>query len=260
MLKPHAVNGLHYYTFEVLDRYGVCHAIFTRRGGVSPAPWASLNLGGSVGDEVERVRENRKRAFEALGLSVHRTYDVWQVHSAEVVCVDQPKEPNQPLQQADAILTDKKGITLLMRFADCVPILLFDKRKGVIGIAHAGWQGTILGIAAKAVQKMSETYGSNPKDIWAGIGPSIGGHHYPVGVEVWEQALAQIPHVAPQCFETIQGEYRFDLWLANQLLLEQAGVGEIEIAGLCTACNLQDWYSHRAEKGKTGRFGVVIRL
>ncbi len=259
-MNCHTANGLHYYTFEVLDHYGVPHAIFTRRGGVSPQPWASLNLGGSVGDEIERVRENRKRALDAVGFSIHSTYDVWQVHSAEVVCVDKPKEPEQPYHKADAILTDKKGVTLFMRFADCVPILLFDKKKSVIGIAHAGWQGTLLGIAARVVQMMELTYGSNAEDIWAGIGPSIGAHHYPVGVEVWKQAVEKMPFVAEKSFEIDQGQYRFDLWLANQLILEQVGVRDIEVSGLCTACNLENWYSHRAENGKTGRFGVMIGL
>jgi YfiH family protein len=259
-LNCHKVNGLQYYTFEALDRYGVPHAIFSRRGGVSPYPWASLNLGGSVGDEIERVRENRKRALDAIDLSIYSTYDVWQVHSAEVLCADKPREPDQTYQKADAILTDKKGVTLLMRFADCVPILLFDKNRGVIGIAHAGWQGTLLGVAEKAVQKMAETYGSKAEDIWAGIGPSIGGHHYPVGVEVWKQAVEKMPFVAEKSFAIDQGQVRFDLWLANQLILEQVGVRDIEVSGLCTACDLENWYSHRAENGKTGRFGVVISL
>lgn len=259
-LKLHIVNGLHYYSFETLDQSGVVHAIFTRRGGVSPHPWASLNLGGSVGDASERVQENRKRAFDAVGLSNNKVYDVWQVHSADVVCVENPKKPEQPHQRADAILTNQKGVHLFMRFADCVPILVFDRVKGVIGIVHAGWQGTIAGIAEKVIDKMCAEYGSKPKDIWAGIGPSIGVHHYVVGEEVWQHALASIPDVARKAFEVRSGEYRFDLWLANQLLLERAGVKEIEIAGICTACNLQDWYSHRAEKGKTGRFGVMISL
>lgn len=253
-------NGVHYYTFETLDQFGVCHAIFTRRGGVSPIPWASLNLGGTVGDDPERVRENRRRAFQALNLSLSKAYDVWQVHSTDVVCVERPKPPEQPHQKADAILTNQKGVHLFMRFADCVPILLYDKVKGVVGIAHAGWQGTILGIASKVVEVMKSNYGTNPKDIWAGIGPSIGVHHYPVGEEVWSEAMERIPDVARECFEIAHGVYRFDLWLANRRLLEKAGVGEVELSGICTACHLEDWYSHRAEKGKTGRFGMVISL
>ncbi len=256
----HHVNGLHFFTFSTLDRYGVAHAIFTRKGGVSPVPWASLNLGGTVGDEPERVRENRQRAFDAIGFSIQKIYDVWQVHSAEVVCASKPRDPQQPHQKADAILTDTEEVHLFMRFADCVPILYFDKTKGVIGIAHAGWKGTILGIAERVVYEMRENYGSNPKDIWAGIGPSIGVHHYAVGEEVWKMAQERIPDIARDSFEIRNGEYKFDLWRANELLLKKAGVGEIEISGLCTACDVDHWYSHRAEGGKTGRFGIVISL
>lgn len=256
----HTVNGLHYYTFETLDQHGICHAIFTRRGGVSPFPWASLNMGGSVGDDLERVRENRRRAFDALGLSVEQIYDVWQVHSADVVCVEEPKTPDQPYRKADALLTNKKGIHLFMRFADCVPILLFDRKGGVIGVIHAGWQGTISGIAEKVVYQMQAEYGSKAENIWAGIGPSIGVHHYPVGEEVWHKAVVSMPDIAHQSFQIRQGEYFFDLWTANKLLLEKAGVKDVEVSGICTACHLDDWYSHRAEKGKTGRFGVVISL
>jgi len=259
-LKHNHVNGLHYYTFETLDNFGVAHAIFTRRGGVSPEPWSSLNLGGSVGDSIERVVENRRRAFEAVGLSFQRTFDVWQVHSDEVICVSEPKNPQEPHHKADAILTSSRGVHLLMRFADCVPLLFFDKSKGVIGIAHAGWKGTVSKIALKVIYKMASTYGSNPKDIWVGIGPSIAAHHYPVGVEVWKSAFDAMPDLARQAFEVEDGVFKFDLWLANRLLLEQAGVREIEIAGLCTACHLDDWYSHRAESGQTGRFGIVISL
>ncbi|MCX8061433.1 MAG: polyphenol oxidase family protein, partial [Anaerolineales bacterium] len=132
--------------------------------------------------------------------------------------------------------------------------------KGVIGVIHAGWQGTIDGIAEKVIRVMQEEYGSRPNKIWAGIGPSIGAHHYPVGEEVWQKAVDAIPDVARRAFEIYQGEYRFDLWLANRLLLEKAGVWDVEVSSVCTACDLDDWYSHRAEKGKTGRFGVVISL
>lgn len=121
-------------------------------------------------------------------------------------------------------------------------------------------EGTIAGVAEKTIYKMRAEYGSQPKDIWAGIGPSIGPDHYVVGEEVWQRALTSIPEVAQQAFDMKNGEIRFDLWLANQLLLEKAGVKDIEISGICTACNLEDWYSHRAENGKTGRFGAVISL
>lgn len=259
-LIHHQNNGLHFYTFELFDRYGVPHAVFTRKGGVSPAPWDTLNLGGTVGDDADRVKENRERAFAVIGSTIEKSFDVWQVHSNEVIVVDTPKLPDAAHLKADAILTDKPGVTLFMRFADCVPILLFDKNKGVIGIVHAGWKGTIDRIVEAAIHKMKSVFASNPGDILAGIGPSIGGHHYLVGNEVLEEAKLKTPEIVNTAFEVINGKIYFDLWKANSRLLNINGVELIEIAGICTACRLDEWFSHRAENGKTGRFGVFVHL
>ncbi len=256
----HQASGLQYYTFESFDRYGIHHAIFTRLGGVSPVPWATLNLGGTVGDEPERVRENRNRAFLIFGTSIEKSFDVWQVHSNEVILVDDPKPVGTAHIKADAMLTDKKGVTLFMRFADCVPILLFDKNKGVAGIVHAGWKGTVDRIVEVAIRKMGSYYGSKPSNILAGIGPSIGCHHYTVGEEVFDEARKKTPEIVNDSFEIANGKVNFDLWKANSQLLKINGVELIETAKICTACHLDEWFSHRGEQGKTGRFGVFIHL
>ena len=176
-------NGIRYYTFDLFPRE-VTQAVFTRQGGVSPEPWASLNVGGTVGDEVTHVRENRYRSFAALGRRIDSLFDVWQVHSAEAIIADAPRDPNLPLIQADAIFTDKPEVTLYLRFADCVPILFYDSKQGVVGLAHAGWLGTVRGMTSAAVSKMREHYGSKPENISAAIGPSIGVDHYEVGADV----------------------------------------------------------------------------
>jgi YfiH family protein len=147
-----------------------------------------------------------------------------------------------------------------MRFADCVPILLHDPRRKVVGIAHAGWLGTVRLTAAAAVRAMAEHYGSRPEDIQAGIGPSIGPDHYEVGADVIAKVQESFGSDAAQLVQQRGRKQHFDLWQANRLQLEQAGVRQIEVAGLCTACHLEDWFSHRAEKGKTGRFGALIAL
>jgi polyphenol oxidase len=251
---------LRYFSFESLDGDSLVQAVFTRAGGLSPAPWNSLNLGGTVGDDPERVFGNRMRAFQAMNRSPESLYDAWLVHSAEVVCADAPRDLAQTPPKADAILTDRPGVTLFMRFADCVPILLYDPRRRVIGVAHAGWLGTVRRVAAAAVAAMSARYGSNPLDIRAAIGPSIAAHHYPVGREVVDQVQASFGMDAPALLPRSNGGVQFDLWAANRLVLEQSGVKEIETAGICTACHLEDWYSHRGESGKTGRFGVLLAL
>ena len=252
-------NGIRYYTFDLFPRE-VTHAVFTRQGGVSPEPWASLNVGGTVGDEATRVRENRYRSFTALGRRIDSLFDVWQVHSAEAVIADAPRDPNLPLIQADAIFTDKPEVTLYMRFADCVPIMLYDSKQGVVGLAHAGWLGTVRGMTSAAVKKMCEHYGSKPENISAAIGPSIGVDHYEVGADVIARVQESFGSDAERLIETRDGKTYLDLWSANFIQLQKSGVEKIEVAGLCTACHLDDWFSHRAEKGKTGRFGALIAL
>lgn len=236
------------------------HAIFTRHGGLSPEPWHSLNVGGTVGDDLTRVRANRNLSLKALGCAPESVFDVWQVHSADVVCAIAPRPDGESLRQADIILTDKPELTLYMRFADCVPILFHDSRKGVIGIAHSGWVGTLRDVATSTIKTMTKQYGSNPADVVACIGPSIGPDHYEVGSDVILQVMQKFGDESELLLKSHNGKIHFDLWKTNQILLERAGVGKIEVAGVCTACHTDDWFSHRAEKGRTGRFGALITL
>jgi purine-nucleoside/S-methyl-5'-thioadenosine phosphorylase / adenosine deaminase len=245
--------------FESFDQE-VVQAVFSRHGGVSPEPWASLNLGGTVGDDPQRVSENRQRAFTAVQRDPLSLYDVWQVHGVEVVIADAPRPPHAQHEQADIILTDKPGVTLMMRFADCVPILLHDPVRHVVGIAHAGWLGTVRGTGRAAVETMQFRYGCQPENIMAAIGPSIGPDHYVVGMDVINQVRQNFGQDANGLLGRRDGQVFFDLWAANRLLLEQAGVHQIECTEICTACSTGDWFSHRAEKGRTGRFGAMIGL
>lgn len=258
-------DQIRYFTFSSFPDWPLVHGIIGRQGGVSPQPWASLNVGGTVGDEPGRVSENRRRIFAALDLPYESLFDVWQVHGVAVVCAQAPRPPQQKHQQADAILTDRPGVTLFMRFADCVPVLLYDPRRQVVGLVHAGWKGTVQMTAAQAVRRMVEEYGSRPADLLAGIGPSIGCHHYTVGPEVSAAVQQAFGKDASQLLRGCNGsdgesQVQFDLWQANQLTLQYAGVEQIEIAGICTACDLDNWFSHRGEKGQTGRFGALIAL
>ena len=250
-------NDLRYFQFETLKTR---HAIFTRHGGVSPQPWGSLNVGGTVGDELDRVRKNRQLSFRALGRAPESIFDVWQVHSADVVCAQAPRLESESVRQADIILTDKAEVSLFMRFADCVPILVHDPRNGVVGVAHAGWMGTLRDVAGSMISAMKSNYHSNPADVIACIGPSIGPDHYEIGADVILQVMQKFGDDSEQVLRSVNGKIHFDLWKTNQILLERAGVGKIEIANVCTACHTNDWFSHRAEKGRTGRFGALITL
>lgn len=252
-------NGIVYYRFEGWPT--LRHGIFTRHGGVSRAPWAALNLGGNVGDEAAAVRHNHELMYAALGVDGARACSVWQVHGRDTLIVSQPPRGRRWLARADAMVTDQPDTPLSMRFADCVPLLFHDRRRGVIGMGHAGWRGTVQGVGATVVRLMARAYGCRPADIEVGIGPSIGPDRYQVGEEVIDAVQAY--------FGTTDGLMKrdpadhtayLDLWAANRLDLERAGVGQINVAGICTAERTDEFYSHRAENGQTGRFGAVLSL
>ena len=255
----HEHNELRYYSFDIFSK-SIKQAVFTRHGGVSLAPWHSLNLGGSVGDDPAHVAENRVRVFQSMGCEPASIHDVWLVHGTSIVYADAPRPLDQPSAKADIIFTDNPNVSLFMRFGDCVPILFHDPKKHVIGIAHAGWMGTVRGVVQTAVEGMQSHYGCKPEDIVAGIGPSIGVDHYEVGTDVISQFQEKYNKDADQILQTRNGSTYLDLWTANAIQLRNAGVEQIQVSGLCTACHLDDWFSHRAEKGKTGRFGAIMAL
>ena len=251
-------DGIRYFIFDSLA--GLSHAVFTRQGGVSPAPWDSLNVGGSVGDDITHVRENRIRSFNALGRDPASIHDVWLVHGTEVVHAEEPRDLTLKPPRADIIMTDNPKVTLFMRYADCVPLLFHDPRKGVVALAHAGWLGTVRGVGKATLKAMQERYGTDPREVRAAIGPAIGPDHYEVGTDVAEQVRAVFGRRAESLLEPRGDRFYLDLWQANRIQMMDAGVPEVEIASICTACHLEDWFSHRTEKGRTGRFGALIGL
>lgn len=253
-------NGLKYFEFESFQGLDVSVRVYTRHGGVSPAPWSALNQGGTVGDSRENVIENRKRIFDDIHRPVESIFDVWQVHGNQVIHSNTPRALTAEHQKADAILTDNPGITLFMRFADCVPIILFAPDKKVVSIVHAGWMGTVNGIVYDAVKLICTKYSIEPGSILAGIGPSIGPDHYQIGSDVEERVNLAFGARSNELLTSSDQGVFFNLWQANELLLRESGVGQIETAGICTACNVQDWYSHRQERGRTGRFAAVTFL
>jgi polyphenol oxidase len=239
----------------------ITHGIFTRQGGTSQGAFASLNLGGNVGDDPKAVRRNHEMMYAALGVKDSQACSVWQVHGNDVVIANAPVHGRRWLAQADGMVTDRPGIPLSMRFADCTPLLFHDAIQGVIGVAHAGWRGTVQGVGARVIHLMQQRYGCKAADIQALIGPSIGPKRYQVGEEVVAAVY--------DAFGTIDGLIRrhandgsayLDLWAANALALRRVGVEQIEIAGICTAERTDLFFSHRAEHGNTGRFGAVISL
>ena len=244
-------------TFEGFPCDRLTHAVFDRIGGVSPAPYHSLNMSISTGDSIENVLENRHRAFHAIGIPPAAMATVWQVHGTRTITVD--RQPCDPSNKADALITAMPEVALFMSFADCVPILLYDPIQHVAGIAHAGWKGTVSGISQTVVRKMGRIFHCRPADIIAAIGPSISAEHYPVSAEV----ASAVKHAFPAQDELLpvhNGKAHFDLWTANVNALRQCGVKTIQLSGLCTATHTDQYFSHRAEADTTGRFGAVIAL
>lgn len=253
-------RGLVYYQFEMWAQAPLKHGIFTRHGGVSPAPWQGLNLGGTVGDAPAAVQENNRRMLHSLSLQDSAVCTVWQVHGVDTVIANSPAPSRKWLNRADAMVTAQRGTTLSMRFADCVPILLYDPHAEVVGMVHAGWRGTLEGAQLSAVQTMVEAFGCLPANIQAGIGPSIGPDCYQVGEEVVAAAQELFPSLEGIIRRAEDGSAYLNLWEANRRLLQQAGLEQIEVAAICTATNTAEFFSHRAEQGKTGRFGALIAL
>lgn len=253
-------GNLSFLTFESFSNEKVDHGVFSRKGGISPNSFSSLNVGESAGDTRENVVENRKRIFQVFDRPVESIYDVWQIHSNIVSFSDKPRILDNGHEKADAIFTNSKDVSLFMQFADCVPILIFDSDKDIIGIIHAGWQGTVKRIVQNAINFLIDNFASDPKNILAGIGPSIGPDHYEVGNNVILEVSEKLNEIKSEVLFSRNGSTFFNLWKTNELLLRQIGVEKIEVASICTACHLDEWYSYRLEGQKSGRFGVFMGL
>jgi len=245
-------------------------ALFTERtGGTSEFPYTSCNLGFHVGDDPARVVKNRERVAEQIGVPL----DAWvageQVHGATVTVVTEEmrgrgaRELDTWVPQTDALITNVRGIALTTYAADCVPILFADEEKQAIGVAHAGWKGTVAKIAANTVLAMGEHFGSKPSDIQVMIGPSIGACCYEVDAFVADKVRAAFGERASELLEPNEvGRWQLDLWQANVLALQEVGVRPEQIRrdDRCTSCQVDALFSHRKEKGQTGRHAGIIAL
>ena len=249
-----------FFEFESFKQENIKHGFFTRHGGVSPKPWNTLNIGSTVGDEQTNVNTNRHRLFNAIGRNENTIYDAWQVHGVNAVIADNPRNLKCPHIKADILITENPGVTLLARFADCVPIFLCDTKKKIISIVHAGWQGSVNKIANIAVDSMKSKFGCKPENIIAGIGPSIGPEKYEVGENVIKAVKNISDFNGADFLDLKNGRVHLDLWHLNEKMLFDSGIKQIELACICTASDTCNWFSHRKENGKTGRFGAILAL
>ena len=254
----HLSGSLESYQFESLAQEELVHAVFTRVGGVSAKPFDTLNVGNKVGDAPEAVASNHARIYSHLAISADQVATPRQVHGSRIAAVT-VENAGTELPNTDGLATNIPGVVLLLRFADCQPILLYDPDNHALGLIHAGWRGVAQAIARQAVERMQQAFGSQPQRLIAGLGPAIGPCCYTVGQNVasaMSYALPDWHHAVVQ-----EGDsWLLDLSAANAQHLEAAGVQTVEQAQLCTACHNDIFFSHRADKGRTGRFAVVAFL
>lgn len=252
----------------LMGQAGVVHGVSSRTGGHSDGPFASLNLSYAVGDEPGRVAANRDAFCRALGVDPRGVVCAQQVHGSEVARVGRAEagrgyaDRATAISGADALVADEPGVYLWLTFADCVPILLFDPVHRAVGLAHAGWRGTVGHVAARTVEAMVREFGTRPADLLAGVGPAIGPCCYQVGPEVADAARLAFPDDPNVLWPDGAGGQRLDLPGANARLLARLGVPTecVELADHCTACRTDLFYSHRAEGSRTGRLAAVIGI
>jgi hypothetical protein len=261
----HNVNGLVFDTADGLSAVGgIRHAFTTRFGGVSPAPFDSLNFFESTGDTIENVRENYRRLGAAAGLDMSRAVANRQVHS-DLVRFIHTEDAGRLLHDerpydADALLTDVPGIPLVAYSADCCPILVYDPTCRCVGAIHAGWRGTALGIALKTLVVMMSAYGADPMTVHAAIGPSIGACCFETDADVPDAIRAELSESADRFIEKRGEKYYVDLKQVNRLWLLRGGLDphNIEVHGDCTACRTDRYWSYRrlgVHRG--GQLGVI---
>ncbi|GAB3808454.1 peptidoglycan editing factor PgeF [Spirosoma humi] len=225
----------------------------TRHGGVSPAPFTSLNLGINTADEVANVDENRRRFFSAIGASAYAFASSHQVHGTEIkYAVEAGRYTGY-----DALITNKPGLLLGVTVADCVPILIYDPAQKAVAAIHAGWRGTVGGIVTKTLAQMHQLFGTNAEHCYAYVGTCIDERAFEVGPEVAEQFDTAFKRA-----DAGNDKSFVDLKAANAHLLVTAGIPEkqLEVSPFSTVLHNDTYFSYRAEQGQTGRMLAVIGL
>lgn len=245
------------------------HGFSTRLGGVSKGHLASMNLSFSREDGRETVNTNFQRICSFLGTSNENLVFSDQVHDTKIRMVtkeDQGKGivKKRDYSGVDGLITNIPGLVLVTFYADCVPLYFVDIKKKAIGLSHSGWRGTVHKMGLKTVEAMKRQYGSNPKDIITVIGPSICEECYEVREDVmleFKQSFAK-EKLGDILKEKADGKYQLDLWVANKIILLEAGIPDenITVSGICTCCNSSLLYSHRASNGKRGNLAAFLSI
>lgn len=271
-MNVHKHGDLEFLTFDKIDKTNlVSHGFSTRLGGVSKEHLGTMNLSFTRGDDPECVLENYRRMAEALNVDLTRMTASDQTHTTNVRMVTEKDAGKGILipkdyKDVDGLITNIPGMTLVTFYADCVPLYFVDPVHKAIGLSHSGWRGTVEKMGKATLDAMKEAYGTDPKDVIAGIGPSICQECYEVSEDVamaFEKALPGKNDVFRKGRVAEEGQkYQLDLWRANEYILTEAGVlpQNIQKPGICTCCNPEYLFSHRASHGKRGNLAAFLCL
>lgn len=267
-------SDLTYLEFPAFNSQGIAeHAFSTRLGGVSKGIWSTMNLSFTRGDDPDAVYENFHRYARLFNVSDDRMVFTFQTHTTNVRYVteeDGGKGFTVPRDytDVDGLITDVPGLVLGVFAADCVPLLFLDPVRKAIGASHSGWRGTVNRMGEVTIKKMQEHFGTKPEDLICAIGPSICRHCYEISEDVAMEFIKAFPNHKDEILtddgfnENNEHKYHLDLWAANRIILEEAGVksDNISTTDLCTNCNPDLLFSHRFTHGQRGNNGAFIML
>lgn len=270
--KLNMVNNVPYLTFPVLSGLNyIKHGFSTRLGGVSEGYYQSMNLSYSVGDEKESVDKNYRIMCDSLDIKYEDVVATHQVHKTNVRLItkeDKGKGLYLPrdYEEIDGFVTNTPGIPLATFYADCVPLFFVDTRTHAIGLSHSGWRGTVGKMGKATIDAMKKHFDTNPQDVIAVIGPSICKDCYEVDQTVYKEfekvfTSKELSEIIIKSNST-SDKYQLNLWEANKKILLREGLQDknIHISGVCTSCNEELLFSHRASKGRRGTLAAFLML
>ena len=261
-----------FFTFPVLEKLPYLrHGFSTKLGGISSGMFTSMNLGSETSpyqDDSSNIEENYRRIASSIGFPVESVVVSMQVHKTDIRLVDEHDcgkglFRTRDYDEIDGLITNRPGVTLVTKYADCVPLYFVDPVKRAIGLSHSGWRGTVKKIGKITVEKMQKCFGSDPGDIIAVIGPSICHACYEISEEVAQEFRTAFPKDYHKILTgNNNGNYQCDLWTANQTVLIEAGLlaGHINTSRVCTSCHSDLLFSHRRTQGKRGSLAAFLEL
>lgn len=267
-VERNGVTYLKYPSFEPFEKT-IIHGFSTRLGGVSKGIYESMNLSFTRGDEEEAVFENYRRIADAIGFLLEDIVCSDQTHTTNVRRVGRADRGKgitraRDYTDVDGLITNEPGVVLATFYADCVPLFFIDPKNQAVGLSHSGWRGTVGKIGKVTIEAMKREFGSNPEEIYTAVGPSICQDCYEVSEDVivqFEEAFKKENH-KNLFYKRANGKYQLNLWKANELVFLEAGIKpeHITMPGICTCCNPDFLFSHRASHGKRGNLAAFLGL